>query len=236
VLVSPLWRGGSGKSSQRSRGFLVRHFEEIAFTRPTSTEPRVGTVFLAWRPPGTSVVSACAVTLVIWLRLGRGWAKAGRGRVRWSSCYDERCPTGDGAGRKPEDPPNENLTDRRWDKPRRAAGAPVATLAAARERGRADPAGRPTQASRGMVEYGQRKRRLNRGGDLASTGVRDRGARAEDSISPSLIRGGNQRNCERRLRSRCLITSERSPRDGPWLWDDCHSSGLAPTCRSDAWG
>jgi hypothetical protein len=88
----------------------------------------------------------------------------------------------------------------------------------------------------GVLEWVQRKRRLNRGGDLASTGVRDRGARAEDSISPSLIRGGKQRNCERRLRSRCLITSERSPGESPRLWDDCHVSGLAFTCRSDAWG
>jgi len=46
---------------------------------------------------------------------------------------------------------------------------------------------------------------------MASTGDRDRGARAEDSIFSSLNCGGNQRNCGSRLRSRCLITSERWP-------------------------
>ena len=69
------------------------------------------------------------------------------------------------------------------------------------------------------------RQRSPRGGDLASTGMRDRGARAEDSIWPSLNPGGNQRNCGSRLRSRCLITSERSPRERLRLGDDRHQAG-----------
>ena len=49
---------------------------------------------------------------------------------------------------------------------------------------------------------------LSDGGDLASTGVRDRGTRAEAHVLVNPVE--KQRNCERRLRSRCLNTSERS--------------------------
>src|SRR5688500_11619073 len=61
------------------------------------------------------------------------------------------------------------------------------------------------------------------GGDLASTGVRDRGTRVEAHVLVNPVE--KQRNCERRLRSRCLKTSERLPEEGLWLWSNRHLAG-----------
>ena len=48
----------------------------------------------------------------------------------------------------------------------------------------------------------------------------------------SLNCGGTQRNCERRLRSRCLITSERSPRECLRHGDDRHQAGWSSRAAS----